>query len=300
MMQVDSAVFLPHKKMLKFITQKLRVQSLNEVQPYEPQGTTHEVGHYCGSDSEEENHEVEHYLKEKRTCNMSVVASSQQSNGTSLHTSKPLRPLEDSSNSTENIQNQTITEKEKHSSEEELIMYDRPPPEKRKYSQVCSWGLVSDTSSYGSSDEEVRELCFSKTSPVQFGSSPPKHVPRLIRRNAESNNLVFANCPPVCDNSSAQPRKRHRHSYTIERHYTQSGRCVDFEKMQQKQATRRYTNHGIGSNRGARVVRIKSITLNNMSRVPPRLLCDPAVFSFKSLSTINHMTPVEDPTVTAF
>lgn len=37
MMQVDSAVFPPHKKMLKLITQKFRAQSLNEVQPYEPQ-----------------------------------------------------------------------------------------------------------------------------------------------------------------------------------------------------------------------------------------------------------------------
>ena len=37
MMQVDSSVFPLHKKMLKFLTQKLRAQSLNEVQPHEPQ-----------------------------------------------------------------------------------------------------------------------------------------------------------------------------------------------------------------------------------------------------------------------
>lgn len=297
-MQVDSAVFPPHKKMLKLITQKFRAQSLNEVQPYEPQVPTNEIGDY-GSDSEEENHEVEHYLKEKRTCNSSAASAVQNNNVTIVHNNnKPLRPLEDSSNSTKNIQNQANVEKEKHSSEEELLIYDRPPPEKRKYSQVYSWGMVSETnSSSSSSDDEVKELCYAvKTSPIQFGSSPPKHVPRLVRRHADSNNLTFATCPPVCE-ISAPPRKRHRQGYTIERHYLQSGRCMDFEKMQKQM--KRYTN-GISSSRGAKVVRIKSITLNNMSKLPPRLLCDPAVFSFKSLSSINQMTPVEEPVLAAF
>ncbi|XP_072031371.1 uncharacterized protein [Amphiura filiformis] len=272
--------------MLKFLTQKLRAQSLNEVQPFEPTETdkvsAQEVEEEYHTDSEEENLEVEQLFQERKMCNGNYGSSpGPASIGiVAPHPIKP-RPLEDSVNSTENIL--SCESRDRHSSEEELAHIERQAPEKRKWSQVC--GLNGESS--GSSDDEVKELC-ARPMPLRFSASPPRHLQKITRKHSDGSTMLFvANVGPSISDF-ASPRKRHRQSCTDDA-YVQNGRCMDFEKMQQK--LRKHSLHGV---RGARMVRIKSIQLNN-SRVPPRLLCDPAVFSFRSLSTISPMTPVEDP-----
>lgn len=148
-----------------------------------------------------------------------------------LHIQFPLatkpRPLEDTCNSSENI---LLSTSERNSSEEELACMDRPVPEKRKWSQMNQWNRNSDVSS--SSDEEVKDL-FTKTaaSPLQFSTSPPKHLYKLSPKRIDSKTHFMANVISPSSGDSCSPRKRHRHSH----HDTtlQSGRRIDFEKMQQ-------------------------------------------------------------------
>ncbi|XP_033647929.1 uncharacterized protein LOC117307316 [Asterias rubens] len=231
--------------MLRFLTQKLRAQSLNEVQPYEPKTEAQDSDY--NTDSEEENQEVEQFLEERKMCN----GSSNPISSPALITPHPvrLRPLEDIVNSTENI---LTSDRDRHSSEEELTGLDKQPtPEKRKWSQI-SRGGNGDVS--GSSDEEVKELC-AKPIPLRFSASPPRHLQRLTRKHSEGNATFFvANVGPAGD--FASPRKRHRHAYHLDDSHVQNGRCLDFEKMQQKQCFKRFLSHGHGV-RAARMVRIK-------------------------------------------
>lgn len=274
---------------LRFLTSKFRAQTLNEVQPFDPVLCKISGEEIENTDSEEENLEVEQLFRERRLCNgtMGQVPGP-------LHIQFPLatkpRPLEDTCNSSENI---LLSTSERNSSEEELACMDRPVPEKRKWSQMNQWNRNSDVSS--SSDEEVKDL-FTKTaaSPLQFSTSPPKHLYKLSPKRIDSKTHFMANVISPSSGDSCSPRKRHRHSH----HDTtlQSGRRIDFEKMQQKMFTKRHTLHGHGL-KSAKLVRIKTIALNN--RVPPRLLSDPNICSFRSIC-INPMTPVEDPSLAAY
>ncbi|XP_038075455.1 uncharacterized protein LOC119743155 [Patiria miniata] len=281
--------------MLRYLTQKLRAQSLNEVQPYEPKTDLEDSD--SSTDSEEENKEVEKLFEDRRA-----------GNGAS-NTSGPVimpphsvrqRPLEDIVNWTEKS---LSSDRDRHSSEEELAgLVKQTTPEKRKWSQISKGGN-GDVS--GSSDEEVKELCV-KPMPLKFSASPPKHLEKLSRKHSEGKAaaIFVANVGRVGDFVSA--RKRCKHAYHLSEHTQMpNGRCVDFEKMQQKQYFRKFPFHGSGPSlshahgvRAAKLVRIKGINLHN-NRLPPRLLCDPAVFSFRSLSTVNPLTPVEDPSSVA-
>ena len=143
------------------------------------------------------------------------------------HPIKP-RPLEDSVNSTENI---LSCERDRHSSEEELAHIERQGPEKRKWAQVC--GLNNGETS-GSSDDEVKELC-ARPMPLRFSASPPRHlVQKITRKHSDggSTTLFVANVGPSISDF-ASPRKRHRLGCNTDDPFVQSGRCMDFEKMQQ-------------------------------------------------------------------
>lgn len=284
---------------LRFLTSKFRAQSLNEVQPFDfetactPCKTTAEE--IENTDSEEENQEVEQLFRERRMCSVTMgqVPSTQQNHIMPLAT-KP-RPLED--NSSENILLSTPSS-ERHSSEEELACMDRQMPEKRKWSQMNQWNNRNNSDVSSSSDEEVRDLFTKTSSPLQFSTSPPKHLCKLSPKRIDSKPHFMANVvsPSFSAVDYSSPRKRHRHSHHDS--HGQSGRRIDFEKMQQKMFTKRHMLHGHGL-KSAKLVRIKTIALNN-NRVPPRLLSDLNICSFRSICNINPMTPVEDPSLTAY
>lgn len=270
---------------LRFLTSKFRAQTLNEVQPFDPSNMVCKISgeEIENTDSEEENLEVEQLFRERRLCSGTMGQVPGPHQYPSLAT-KP-RPLEDSSS--ENI----LMSSERNSSEEELACMDRHAPEKRKWSQMNQWSRNSDVSS--SSDEEVRDLLTKTSSPLQFSTSPPKHLCKLSPKRIDSKTHFMTNVVSPSSGDYSSPRKRHRHNHDTT---LQSGRRIDFEKMQQKMFTKRHTLHGHGL-KSAKLVRIKTITLNN--RVPPRLLSDPNICSFRSLC-INPMTPVEDPSLAAY
>ncbi|XP_077996540.1 uncharacterized protein LOC144449839 [Glandiceps talaboti] len=271
--------------MLRFLTQKLKSQSLNEVTPYEPKEA--ENDHDFTSDSEEENQEVQHLDKESRHGGLN-------SNCFTPTISKPHQPLEDRPCLTDNVlQPFSLSERDRHSSEEELANIEKQckenqAAEKRKWSQANRWSFNGDSS--GSSDDEVRDLC-SKPGPVLFSSSPPKQLQRLCHR-VPGNQVFLANVRPTAESS---PRKRHRQGLGEISPHLLNRPSLDFEKMQQKMVFKKH-GHAVR----ARVVKIRSVSVSNASRASPRFLCDPAVFSFRSLSTINPLTPVEDPSLTAY
>ncbi|XP_054758964.1 uncharacterized protein LOC129265010 [Lytechinus pictus] len=232
---------------LRFLTSKFRAQTLNEVQPFDPVLCKISGEEIENTDSEEENLEVEQLFRERRLCNgaMGQVPGPLHNQTPSLAT-KP-RPLEDSSS--ENILFSTA---DRNSSEEELACMDRQISEKRKWSQMNQWNRNSDVSS--SSDEEVKDLFTKTASPLQFSTSPPKHLCKLSPKRIDSKTHFMANVVSPSSGDSCSPRKRHRLSH----HDTQlqSGRRIDFEKMQQKMFTKRHTLHGHGL-KSAKLVRIK-------------------------------------------
>ncbi|XP_070576692.1 uncharacterized protein [Ptychodera flava] len=279
--------------MLRFLTQKLKSQSINEVTPYHPKETENDED--FNSDSEEENQELQQLNKEGRHGGQisNCCTFTPPTNAVSMCT-KPHQPLEDRPCLTENVL-QSLSERDRHSSEEELADIEKQckenqAAEKRKWSQANRWSVNGESS--GSSDDEVRDLC-SKPVPVLFSSSPPKQLQRL-RHVSPGSQVFLANVRSTAESS---PRKRHRQGLGDISPHLLNRPSLDFEKMQQKMM---FKKHGHGMR--ARVVKIRSISVSNTSRAaaPARFLCDPAVFSFRSLSTINPLTPVEDPSLAAY
>ncbi|XP_006823742.1 uncharacterized protein LOC100366878 [Saccoglossus kowalevskii] len=278
--------------MLRFLTQKLRSQSLNEVTPYDPKEV--EKDEDFNSGSEAENQEIEQLSKESRHDGQ--IASGYPlpvlANTVSICSVKSHQPLEDRPCLTENVF-KPLTEKDRHSSEEELENIEKQckenqAAEKRKWSQVNR--LSFNGESPGSSDDEVRDLCF-KPVPVLFSSSPPKQLQRLCHRS-HGSRVFLANVGP----SDSSPRKRHRQGLGELSPHLLNRPSLDFEKMQQKMYLKKHGPAGVR----ARVVKIRSLNVSAAARQPARFLCDPAVFSFRSISTINSLPPVEDPTLTAY
>ncbi|XP_022241117.1 uncharacterized protein LOC106459034 isoform X2 [Limulus polyphemus] len=139
-----------------------------------------------------------------------------------------------------------------HSSEEELevincggnvITRNNIYPEKRKWSQA---NRFSGGENSASSDDELRDVVCIST-PVEFCASPPANVhkpsrslspPPKVFHSASANIPSFEVCSVSPRNLS--PRKKHRHMHAsggggganIQRP------CLDFEKMQQRLATR--------------------------------------------------------------
>ncbi|KAG8431482.1 hypothetical protein GDO86_018578, partial [Hymenochirus boettgeri] len=224
-------------------------------------------------DSEGENQELAQIDKERRrNYILTPLATNQQQNqGNQCSKVRTLFPGLD-----------------RHSSEEELERITREfAAEKRKWSQVSRLSCHSDNTS--SSDDEVKHLCgmsfrpveqndglCGNSSPVLFSASPPKRL-QLPVRIPPSRPLLFSSLGSGLD--QGMPCKRHRQGYGEKN----SRPSLDLEKMQQKMLLKR----NCGSK--ARVTKIRSI---NGGRQPPHYVYDPAIFAFRSLSTVKPMSPL--------
>ncbi|XP_072356257.1 uncharacterized protein [Scyliorhinus torazame] len=261
--------------MLKVLTQKLKAQTLNEIQPFQVKISYSPREADDSDNSEGENQELALIDQEsQRNCCLSPSSPSH------LHNQEHLCKV------------RTIFDPlDCDSSEEELERINREfGGEKRKWSQVNRLSCNSDSTS--SSDEEVKDLCgmsfkpvqqaeqkYDCGSPVPFSASPPKRLHPLVRR--PSGQIILASVGTSVD--QATPCKRHRQGQDFSRP------SLDLEKMQQKMLLKK----SCGAK--TRIIKIRSI---NGSCPPPRYLYDPSSFAFRSLSTLTPMSPmapVEEP-----
>ncbi|XP_046571205.1 uncharacterized protein LOC124279422 isoform X1 [Haliotis rubra] len=290
-------------EMLRFLTQKLKSQSINEVQPFP--GQTDEEDKDSGTESDDENaqfEELEDNLDEDRAHH---DTSSYGSASPVNHPPSPvsvgfgemdgMRTHELTVNSLDSISYTSDLDGhgwdfERHSSEEELIEINNREAvaEKRKWSQV-NRGSVGDSA--GSSDEEVRELL--KPQPVVLSASPPSGVQKL--HSSPQAKFFLANVSPTAVVAAISPRKRHRQLSTsdcptdLDPKTVIQRPCLDFEKMQ-KTSVKKPCVHSL-----SRPKLVKIRTINGNSR-GPKCLSDPAVFSFRSISSgLSPLTPVEEP-----
>ncbi|KAE8600265.1 hypothetical protein XENTR_v10013159 [Xenopus tropicalis] len=247
--------------MLKVLTKKLKNQSLSEIQPYQRKIPYSPSDEDDSDDSEGENQELAQIDKERRrSCILTPLATNQlQNQENQCCKVRALFPGLD-----------------RHSSEEELERISREfAAEKRKWSQVSRLSCHTDNTS--SSDEEVKHLCGvafrpgeqadslrGTSSPVLFSASPPKRL-QPPARNPAPRPLIFTSLGSGFE--QAMPCKRHRQGCG-----DKIGRpSLDLEKMQQS----------IGG-----------------GRQPPHYVYDPAMFAFRSLSTvkpISPLVPIEEP-----
>ncbi|XP_072356258.1 uncharacterized protein [Scyliorhinus torazame] len=260
--------------MLKVLTQKLKAQTLNEIQPFQVKISYSPREADDSDNSEGENQELALIDQEsQRNCCLSPSSPSH------LHNQEHLCKV------------RTIFDPlDCDSSEEELERINREfGGEKRKWSQVNRLSCNSDSTS--SSDEEVKDLCgmsfkpvqqaeqkYDCGSPVPFSASPPKRLHPLVRR--PSGQIILASVGTSVD--QATPCKRHRQGQDFSRP------SLDLEKMQQM-----LLKKSCGAK--TRIIKIRSI---NGSCPPPRYLYDPSSFAFRSLSTLTPMSPmapVEEP-----
>lgn len=255
--------------MLKYLTHKLRSQSLNEISSFQPTDEDRD----SGTESDEENAELAELeqLSElqsgvagrtilpqpRRSLSSPTLVTTTHSDNTfqpynvegmsqtSETLSDPIaeQPSSDFESERDSVDFEQFT---RHSSEEELSVINGRVihPEKRKWSQMTrsSYGESS-----GSSDEEVREL-LSQPQPVLFSSSPPRygvkkchfrHYKSSSKRSGtgtESSSKLYISPVRVVNVS---PRKRHKK--TVASGYNSDEEdddavqrpCLDFEKMQQ-------------------------------------------------------------------
>ncbi|KAM4694576.1 uncharacterized protein O3C94_005078 [Discoglossus pictus] len=266
--------------MLKVLTKKLRNQSLSEIQPFQLKIACPGSDEDDSDDSEGENQELAQIDKERRrNCILTPLTTNQ---------------LQNQENQCCKVRALFHAGLDRHSSEEELERISREfAAEKRKWSQVSRLSCHSDNTS--SSDEEVKHLCgmtfrpveqadglHGTSSPVLFSASPPKRLTPLDR-NPTSRPIIFTSVGSSFD--QGMPCKRHRQGYGDKMNRP----SLDLEKMQQKMLLKK----NCGSK--TRVIKIRSI---NGGRQPPHYVYDPAIFSFRSLSTvkpISPIAPVEEP-----
>lgn len=185
--------------MLKYLTQKLRSQTLNEVQPYQEKL---DDDHDSGTESDDENQDLED--EDPRDVMYQHDTSSYGSASPCNHPPSPLMHALDSNGTheisdlsldsiscTSDFERQSL-DFDRHSSEEELENIHREVvAEKRKWSQANTRNCESACSS----DEEVKELML-EPQPVLFRCSPPKGVHKL---NNNSVNIINNN--NVCSHS---------------------------------------------------------------------------------------------------
>ncbi|XP_055924915.1 uncharacterized protein LOC129956912 isoform X2 [Argiope bruennichi] len=222
--------------MLRYLTHKLRTQSLNESEAYHVKT---DDDRDSGTESDDEGAEIEElqkYMesiirldsnrhsdhrrsKRQPTPHQQVTTSDEGGGGQppSPPRHRPHHPHRRRTTSNRSpdaaaldsaLPSDSDHNFDHHSSEEELEVINslHHHPEKRKWN-----------GGGGSADEDDEFLCC----PVEFRTSPPAHV------HKPSKCLRQAHIPPheLC---SVSPRKRHRRTPTaIQRP------CLDFEKMQQ-------------------------------------------------------------------
>uniref|UniRef100_A0AAR5P7B6 Uncharacterized protein n=1 Tax=Dendroctonus ponderosae TaxID=77166 RepID=A0AAR5P7B6_DENPD len=233
--------------MLKFLTHKLKTQSINE----EIHNQKGDEDHDSGTESDEDLDPGDLVVSD-RMCSVSPADT-----GCSMESPAP-------------------DPHDPHSSEEELEVINSNPqcervaprplraasvclPEKRKWSQIgdshryrpeneenmsqfSNLSPPSSCSPYlksygedghviehsGSSDDEVHHLLASRATPVRFRTSPPLEAVKPGRRTLVKNESP----PPKLVHYEVSPRKRSRHV----RHSHLQRPYLDFEKMQQLKA----------------------------------------------------------------
>ncbi|KAE8600264.1 hypothetical protein XENTR_v10013159 [Xenopus tropicalis] len=277
--------------MLKVLTKKLKNQSLSEIQPYQRKIPYSPSDEDDSDDSEGENQELAQIDKgigraaHTYTDVLGCDRLPRSDDAVCVFPSERRRsciltPL--ATNQLQNQENQCCKVRalfpglDRHSSEEELERISREfAAEKRKWSQVSRLSCHTDNTS--SSDEEVKHLCGvafrpgeqadslrGTSSPVLFSASPPKRL-QPPARNPAPRPLIFTSLGSGFE--QAMPCKRHRQGCG-----DKIGRpSLDLEKMQQS----------IGG-----------------GRQPPHYVYDPAMFAFRSLSTvkpISPLVPIEEP-----
>lgn len=233
--------------MLKFLTKKLKSQSLSEGNDnYNPEDADDEERD-SGTESDENFDDDNPYgsnssLNDLSLNNNNNSDSSSKRPAVELPGTKTHEISEhnfDTVSCTSDYERQSL-DFDRHSSEDELGTINKENvAEKRKWSQVHCSGCCDSS---GSSDEEVREFLFDPQ-PVLLSSSPPKGVHRVkvyTRFASQTQRQVLARMVPTV--TSVSPRKRHRQNTTSDNVYdSDSGPltqrpCLDFEKMQQVQA----------------------------------------------------------------
>lgn len=232
--------------MLKFLTKKLKSQSLSEGQiVIEPEAEDADDEERDSGTESDDNFDDENPYgsntslnslgKPKNNNNNSRSLNDSDSNLTGIKTHEISEHNFDTVSCTSDYERQSL-DFERHSSEDELVTINKENVrEKRKWSQVnCSNGCDS------SSDDEVKEFLLSPQ-PVLLSSDPPKGVHRVkVYTRLPSQRQVLARMTPITV-TSVSPRKRHRKSTSENVYETESGAltqrpCLDFEKMQQVQA----------------------------------------------------------------
>ncbi|XP_033735749.1 serum factor response D-like isoform X1 [Pecten maximus] len=181
------------RDMLKYLTQKLKSQTLNEVQPYQEKL---DDDHDSGTESDDENQDLDD--EDPRDAMSHHDTSSYGSVSPVNHPPSPLMHVLDS-NATHEISEHNLDsisctsdferhslDFDRHSSEEELENIHREVvAEKRKWSQVNNRNCESASSS----DEEVKELML-EPQPVLFRCSPPQGVHKLNNNSVNNNNNI--------------------------------------------------------------------------------------------------------------
>ncbi|XP_045186999.2 uncharacterized protein LOC123544911 [Mercenaria mercenaria] len=225
--------------MLKFLTKKLKSQSLSEGQiEYDPEDGDDEERD-SGTESDENFDDDNPYgsdtslndLTNKNKENTTDDSSGDKS-GTKTH--EISEHNFDTVSCTSDYERQSL-DFDRHSSEDELVTINKENvAEKRKWSQVHCSGCCDS-----SSDDEVKEFLLNPQ-PVLLSSTPPKGVQRVkVYTRFPSQRQVLARMAPITV-TSVSPRKRHRHATSENVYETESGAltqrpCLDFEKMQQVQ-----------------------------------------------------------------
>ncbi|XP_071161869.1 uncharacterized protein [Mytilus edulis] len=267
------------RNMLKFLTHKLKSQTLNEVQPYtEKEDDDRDSGTESDEENEEDCLEADEFNNNK--CRRSLPIPVNQNSTTVWGSTHEISEHNldrisctsdynlDSISCTSDYERQSL-DFEHHSSEEELeILHKEFVAEKRKR-------LQPNRHCDSASDEEVKEFML-QPQPINFSSSPPK--------------VVHTQITPVTV-MTISSRKRHRQNTTSDSSPMDSSLhrpSLDFEKMQ-KNAVKKQCTHGLGR---AKIVKIKTVNANSKSAKS-----DPGMFTFKSISSNSYssMTPVEEP-----
>lgn len=230
-----------NSEMLKFLTQKLKSQSLNEGRTFNPAQVIDDDDRDSGTESDE-NLDDEYPYGSKTSLNNGTIGTEEhKDHGDNTNANVESLGAKTHEISEHNFDTVSCTsDYERHSldfdrhspSDDELVTINKENvAEKRKWSQMTR---CCDSAS--SSDEEVKEFLLNPQ-PVLLSSSPPKGVQKVLTLPRQ----VLAHMVPLSV-STVSPRKRHRNNTTSDNQCeTDSGTltrrpCLDFEKMQQVQA----------------------------------------------------------------
>lgn len=228
--------------MLKFLTKKLKSQSLSEGQSDNEPEDADDEERDSGTESDENFEDDNPYGSDSSLNDLTNQNNNKGNAGDRniTHETSGAKTHEisehnfDTVSCTSDYERQSL-DFDRHSSEDELVTINKENvAEKRKWSQVHCSGCCDS-----SSDEEVKEFLLNPQ-PVLLSSTPPKGVQRVkVYTRFPSQRQVLARMAPITV-TSVSPRKRHRHATSENVYETESGAltqrpCLDFEKMQQVQ-----------------------------------------------------------------